>query len=73
MNTQATRFITLPENPPVRQRSEMACPEESRITSLPLQPQRQASTEWAGVLTDEFSGQERQVRKTLAFSNQIDA
>jgi hypothetical protein len=33
MNTQATRAITLPVNPAVRQLSEMACPEERRITS----------------------------------------
>jgi hypothetical protein len=32
MNTQATRVITLPDNPAVRQLSEMACPEECRIT-----------------------------------------
>jgi hypothetical protein len=51
----------------------MALAAQARITRLPLQPQRQASAEWAGILTDEFSSQERQVRKTLTFSNQIDA
>jgi hypothetical protein len=33
MNTQATKVIALPDNPAVRQLSEMACPEGSRITS----------------------------------------
>jgi hypothetical protein len=35
MNTQATKVIALPDNPAVRQLSEMACPEGSRITSCP--------------------------------------
>jgi hypothetical protein len=32
MNTQAIRVITLPDNPALGQLSEMACPEECRIT-----------------------------------------
>jgi hypothetical protein len=51
----------------------MTCLESDSNHQSPLLPQCQTEAEWAGILTDEIFGQDRQVRKTLAFSNEVEA